>query len=239
MSQVTITAILAAAFLVLFGTAELLYHVFKVKAELTRKFVHVFTGVLTLLFPVLLENHWYVLFLCASFALILLLSLRFKLLKSINAIDRESHGSIAYPAAVYGCYLFFAQHRDADPSGNGEYLFFYLPILMLAVCDPMAALFGKRWPLGPYRVAGGTKSLLGSSMFFVTAVLLCFGLGYAFSGARTEGFILLCVLAAFSCTIAEALSGKGLDNISIPGVAVLLLYLLHDVSGSFYFLPKL
>ncbi|TND08135.1 MAG: phosphatidate cytidylyltransferase [Bacteroidetes bacterium] len=235
--QLIITGILAASFLVLFGTAEILYHKMKIKAELTRKFVHVGTGALTLLFPVLLDNHWYVLFLCASFAGILLLSLRFNLLKSINAIDRESHGSISYPVAIYGCYLFFSQHRDADPGGNGAYLFFYLPVLMLAVCDPVAALFGKRWPLGPYRVSGGNKSMLGSAMFFVSAVILCTALGYAFSGTRTEGFILLSVIISFAGTIAEALSGKGLDNLTIPGVGVLVMYIMYDVAHLFHMYP--
>jgi phytol kinase len=80
------TAMLAGAFLALFGLAELLYHYLNVKAELTRKLVHAGTGLLTLLFPVMLNNHWLVLLLCSAFAVILLLSLRFNLLRSINAM---------------------------------------------------------------------------------------------------------------------------------------------------------
>src|ERR1700741_4724092 len=94
------TIILACSFLALFGLAEFIYHTFKVRAELTRKLVHFGTGILTLLFPVMLNNHWLVLFLCGSFALILMVSLKFNLLKSINAIDRKSHGSISYPISV-------------------------------------------------------------------------------------------------------------------------------------------
>src|SRR5438309_317623 len=101
------TIILASSFLALFGVAEVLYHFFKVRAEFTRKIVHVGTGLLSLLFPLMLSNHWYVLFLCASFGLILVLSLKFNLLKSINAIDRESVGSLAYPVSVYCSYLAF------------------------------------------------------------------------------------------------------------------------------------
>ena len=135
------TAILSASFLALFGLAELLYHFAHVKVELTRKLVHLGTGALTLLFPVMLSNHWFVLLLCGSFALILIVSLRFKLLPSINAIDRVSVGSLAYPVSVYGCYLVFqAEHQ--------HFGFFYIPILTLAICDPIAALAGKRWPLG-------------------------------------------------------------------------------------------
>ncbi|MBI3239032.1 MAG: phosphatidate cytidylyltransferase, partial [Flavobacteriia bacterium] len=54
-------AILSVSFLALFGIAELLYHFAHVKVELTRKLVHLGTGVLTLLFPLMLSNHWFVL----------------------------------------------------------------------------------------------------------------------------------------------------------------------------------
>jgi phytol kinase len=48
--QIVITALLGLSFLVLFGIAELLYHYGKVKAEITRKTVHIGTGILTLYF---------------------------------------------------------------------------------------------------------------------------------------------------------------------------------------------
>src|ERR1051325_2465256 len=114
--------LLATAFLLLFGIGELLYYVLKVKVEISRKFVHIATGFITLLFPLLLHNHWYVLLLCSSFCAILLLSQHFQLLKSINAIDRDSFGSISYPISVYGCFLAFTVYHS--------YLFFYLPILI-------------------------------------------------------------------------------------------------------------
>jgi len=97
MKDIINTGILAFSFLALFGIAEILYHKVNVKAEWTRKLVHFGTGILTLLFPVMLNDHLYVFFLCASFALLLLASLRFNRLKSIHAIDRKSYGSISYP----------------------------------------------------------------------------------------------------------------------------------------------
>lgn len=236
-NQVLLTALLATAFLVLFATAELLYHKFGIKAELTRKFVHVGTGALTLLFPVLLKNHWYVLFLCASFAAILLVSLRFNLLKSINAIDRKSHGSISYPIAVYGTYLYYSLHIDKE-LGYSACFFFYLPILTLAICDPVAALFGKRWHWGPYKLLGANKSMLGSFMFFVSAFLLCFVLGYFLFGELPFGFFVYAAIAALGGTIAEAFGGKGLDNLSVPGINVLILYLLVDTTAGKQFISS-
>jgi len=202
---------LSAAFLALFGTAEFLYHVLKVKAEISRKFVHLFTGVLTLLFPLFLQNHWSVLILCVSFAVILLLSLRFGFLPSINAIDRPSLGSLLYPLAVYLAFLFYVYNYH-------QQVYFYLPILTLAVCDPMAALLGKRFPYGKFKVGCGHKTILGCTAFLLTSIVLTLFLlmnseSIAFN---RENFLLTSVLVAISSTIAEAFSGKGWDNLTIP-----------------------
>lgn len=217
------TLILAGCYLALFALGELLYHVFKVKVEITRKLVHIGTGLLALLFPILLDNHWLVLLLCASFLLILLVSLRYNLLQSINAIDRKSVGSLAYPVAVYGCYLMFI-YQDS------QYIYYYLPILILAISDPMAALAGKKWPRGKYAIAGANKTCLGSLVFFLSAVLviLCCWL-FLHSGnlaaAEDAGiaplhywgrFAASIAFVAMIATVAEAVSRDGYDNITIP-----------------------
>lgn len=217
------SALLSASFLALFGIAEVLYHFAHVKVELTRKLVHLGTGALTLLFPVMLSNHWFVLLLCGSFALILIVSLRFKLLPSINAIDRVSVGSLAYPASVYGCYLVFqAEHQ--------HFGFFYIPILTLAICDPIAALAGKRWPLGKYTIGKDTKTLMGSGMFLLSAVAV-YAVTVSMLDSQTElqsiifrGFI----VATIAC-LAEAVSGKGTDNLTIPAAVLGGLYLTSYV----------
>jgi phytol kinase len=217
------SAILSASFLALFGIAELLYHFAHVKVELTRKLVHLGTGALTLLFPVMLSNHWFVLLLCGSFSLILIVSLRFKLLPSINAIDRVSVGSLAYPASVYGCYLVFqAEHQ--------HFGFFYIPILTLAICDPIAALAGKRWPLGKYTIGKDTKTLMGSGMFLLSAVAV-YAVTVSILNPQTElqSSIFRGLIVATIACLAEAVSGKGTDNLTIPAAVLGGLYLTSYV----------
>src|SRR5436309_2598679 len=114
------TVILAASFLCVFGMAELGYHYWKIPAEATRKFVHIASGLITLLFPLLIVDPWYVLFLCASFALILIVSIYTGLLPSINAVGRQTFGSLIYPGAVFVCYLVYFY--------EGKLIYFYLPI---------------------------------------------------------------------------------------------------------------
>lgn len=214
------TIILSALFLTLFGLAELLFHKFKVKVELTRKLVHFGTGLLSLLFPFMLGNHWLVLFLCASFAIILVLSLKFNFLKSINAIERESVGSIAYPVSVYCCYLAFDHF-------NHQYIYFYLPILILAICDPVAALCGKRWPLGKYKIGKDYKTMMGSCMFFLSAFVLIIFLSYFNNdGIETTTLIYKSAFIAFISTVSEAFSRKGYDNLTIPASVLIALLII-------------
>ena len=204
------TLILAGCYLVLFAISELLYHVWKVKVEITRKLVHVGTGLLALLFPIFLDNHWWVLLLCASFAVMLICSLRYDLLKSINAIDRKSIGSLAYPVAVYGCYLSYSFQ-------GYQYIYYYLPIMILAISDPLAALCGKRWPWGAYRIAGANKTMVGSVVFFVSAFLITLlSWCYLYISDITMGKLLAFVFITLLATITEATSRDGYDNVSIP-----------------------
>lgn len=207
--------VLAISFLALFGIAEILYHALHVKPEITRKFVHFSTGVITLLFPIFLKSHWYVLLLCSSFLIILILSLRFDLLPSINKIDRISRGSVSYPISVYGCFYVYTFFNN--------YIFFYLPILILAISDPLAALFGKRFPLGKYTLNKEQKTLAGSGAFFISALIISALLLGGTTVVPWIGILGGAIVIAVLTTIAEALSQKGYDNVTIPFVALGLL----------------
>ncbi len=212
------TIYLAGVFLVLFASAELLFHKFNVKAELTRKYVHLSTGLLTMLFPPYVQNPWLVLFLCASFLIILLTSLKFDLLKSINGVNRETRGSILFPIIVFGCFMVYYSY--------GQYVFYYIPILILAICDPVAALVGKRFPFGRYTFIGHTKTLSGSLGFFIVATVLSYLLLTLVGEYSSKSSFLAAIFISFATVVAEAVSHKGYDNLTIPASAIFVLFLL-------------
>ncbi len=222
---------LSAAFSALFAIAEALYRWWGVPAEYTRKLVHAGTGLLTLLFPILLSSHWQVLFLCGSFALILLVTQRTGMLPSIHAIRRTSHGSICYPTVVY--FVFWAYEWVAA-HGTGTVpalLYFYIPILIMALCDPMAALIGRKWPVWKFRVGAGTKSLAGSAAFFMSAFSLAAVLLLMFpvnSWAPHQIPAIALTLGATTCT-TEALTPNGFDNLTIPLAAWVTLYTMSQL----------
>jgi len=219
-SELLYTLILACSFLLLFAVSELLYHYAKVGAEKTRRLVHLGTGLLTLLFPILLSNHWSVFLLCSSFLVILILSQRFDLLKSINKIDRVSRGSLIYPFVVYILFLAY-QYYD-------QLLFFYLPVVILAVSDPVASLVGKTWPLGKYRLKHETKTLVGSTAFFGSALLISVLLLLSFTELQILEIMLVGILISLMTATVEALSYRGYDNLFIPMSALAILVLFQN-----------
>jgi dolichol kinase len=218
-NNLIILGTLSTAFLIVFGTAEWLYRKRNIEVEYTRKLVHSLTGLITLSFPLLLENHLEVLFLCSSFLMILLASKKFKFLESVNAVKRKTHGSLLFPVAVYTCFVF---QNLAD-----NYLVYYLPILILAVSDPVAALVGKRFPIGRYTFRGHTKTLAGSLGFFVSAFLISYmGLELFSYFGRQEVVYHSAIIAALSC-LTEAISKDGLDNITTTSFSAMYLLTLN------------
>ena len=131
----------ALTFLYLIGVAlllvfnELAYRRLKLKGEVTRKFAHFSTALATLPFPYLFSSHWPVLALASIFAVGLFLTRYNKQLNSIHDIERKSMVSFLLPIAIY--VIFFVSFKA------GNKLMYILPMLILAICDPMAAIDRK------------------------------------------------------------------------------------------------
>lgn len=215
-------SIYGVVFLTLFGIAEYLFHRLQVKAELTRKLVHFGAGVLSLSFPFLFEVTWPVILLCGCFFGILLLSKKFGLLASINGVQRKTNGAVLFPLVVSGCFLV------QDFTGN--LMTYLLPILILSVSDPVAALVGKRFPIGQYTIAGHIKTFSGSLAFLLTAVLITIFLMSSFLTALSFVSIQNCLLISVTAMIAEAISKNGFDNLTIPvSVNITLMFLQNPI----------
>lgn len=214
MQQQTINLLLLSpAFLGLFALCEWLYHRRGWQAEHSRKVAHAGAGLLSLSFPFLLEDFWLVALICGLFLVILVITKYTGLLRSIHAIDRVSYGSTMFPFVVCLCFWRYAESR--------QLIQYYLPILIMALADPAACLAGKRFQgIKLYQ----NKTLVGSLVFFLVAVcltlLLSFSTGYFGS---TGNVLVLALLVGLASTAAEAISGHGLDNLTIPVTALLVL----------------
>lgn len=207
--------IYSGIYLALFTLVELLYHKAKVSTELTRKIIHIASGLIALSFPLFFTQIISVAILCGAFLLILYASKPFGLLQSINNVERETKGSTLFPIIVCICFGIYQLEQ--------VYLFYYLPILILAICDPIAALVGKKMKFGEYNIMGHNKTLAGNIGFFMSCFVMCFSIAFfSYSDLVTP------IVAAFSvsilCTIAEGVSINGYDNLTIPATTIGTLY---------------
>ncbi len=122
-------------------------------------------------------------------------------------------GSYSLPIALVVCYAAFLFHRIDT--------WFFVPILVIAISDPLAALLGRTWPVGAYSIFRQHKTLVGSAAFFVSAFVITLLFTYH-AGAATAW--LTALLIATSTTLVEAVTLRGLDNLTVPATALLLLY---------------
>jgi dolichol kinase len=108
------------------------------------------------------------------------------------------------------------------------YLFFdnmvviAIGILAMSYGDGFASLIGVRFGRKKYCVFGDEKSYVGSfSMFVFTFIMMIVALFYY--DIELSLFVLLVLLfISFIVTVVEGLTPKGLDNLTVPFVAVLI-----------------
>jgi len=123
--------IYSTLYLVLFGFTDLLYYKANIKVEITRKIVHISTGIIALTFPFYLTAFWQVIVLCSSFLVLLAVSEKFGWFKSITAVERKSYGSWLFALIVLVCFYVQLTFNNLG--------YYYLPIWFFP--------FQPRWQL--------------------------------------------------------------------------------------------
>ncbi len=200
---------------------ELIYRRLNATGEITRKFAHFSSVLATVPFPYIFPSHWYVLVLALLFAAALFITQNGKLLKSIHDIERKSIGSYLLPLSIYVTFL-FSELLD-------NRFIYILPMLILAISDPMAAILGiniKSYN-GRIKIFGRklNKTWLGSGAFLVSSFVISIIALFFHRGVFDFEAFWLAMLMALVTMLAEMISWKGSDNLSIPLSAVVVLVL--------------
>lgn len=144
-----------------------------------------------------------------------------------NRLMREESGRRAWGIVLFPLAFLFLLVTEPD-----EHLIAF-GMLVLAVCDPAATVAGKIFAGRHYELTGDPKSWVGN-LGFLLAFGLLVGIHWPFGSGLGVGNL---VLVGLLLTVAEALGSKGLDNLVLPPLAVLLFDRVGELPG--YTLPVL
>lgn len=228
MTDLIWASIVSIIFLLLFIVAEIL-HRKGIKTETTRKFVHFGGAFVTIFFPIILTSHWTVLALAVGFGLIMVITKKLGLLKSVHNVERKSDGAIYHPIAIYTCFL-YSQILNQP-------IFYVISILILAISDALAALVGKSYGANEYLVEVGTrKTIEGSVTFLLTSFLIVHLILLLTTQTGRVESVLIALLISIIVTVFEGVSLKGADNLFIPlGTMFILSKNIHPTVEGIYF----
>ncbi|MCF6357195.1 MAG: phosphatidate cytidylyltransferase [Draconibacterium sp.] len=218
---VVLSLVYLVGIILLLAFNELIYRRLGTKGEITRKFAHFTTTLAVVPFPYVFTSHWYILVLAIFFFAALFLTQHSKQLNSIHDINRKSVGSYLLPLSIYLTFLAAFQLDNK--------FIFILPMLILAVCDPMAAILGMNIKKnnGKINLFGikTKKTIIGSGAFLTTAFIISLiALYFHRNVFDLKTFWLALTIAAVG-TLAELLSWRGSDNLTIPLSVMLVLVL--------------
>jgi phytol kinase len=189
----------------------------------SRKFLHAMIGNLVLVIPFFNEPRGPVL-IAAPFILVTFLASPYSPIPGLRALlggladlTEEGHhvGLILYSISFTLLVVLFPSRPEVVAAG----------ILPMAYGDSSAALVGLRF--GRRRTLNG-KTVEGSAaMFTVSLVSLILGLAFisSFHSFDLIQSLAPAVAAAIVCTLAEALSPRGLDNLAVPVLGALTFFL--------------
>ncbi len=191
--------------------------------ELTRRLIHLLTGVLIFFAPLYLRSPLPALMLGGVFTVINAVAIRYRWLSAMHATERTTYGTVYYPLAfTLLTGLCWAEHKPV----------LMISMAVLAVGDVAAAWVGERAPRPHrYNVGGDEKSLEGSVTMLAVSFLVILGSFYYLSSIRwIEGSLFTAVVGALAgsvvATAAEGFSRAGSDNLTIPVSTALVVHLV-------------
>ncbi|MBM4167572.1 MAG: DUF92 domain-containing protein [Ignavibacteria bacterium] len=191
---------------------------FKWSPEFTRKLVHISVGILIFFAPLIFTVALPAIILAIFFIAVNFVAIRKGLLKGMHGTGRATYGTVFYPLSFLILVLIFWYRAP---------LILSLSILVLALADAGAAIVGESYRSPTeYRLTSDKKSVEGSmTMFIITFVTVYAGLQqFGLQEHRQYEFaFLVSGITALTATAWEAISARGLDNLTVPLVTAFLL----------------
>ena len=193
--------------------------------EVSRKVLHIMVGNIAFLLPIFATKEAMAFLAAGPFILFTFLMSPYTPIKSIRGKTSAAGHSmgLVYYAITWTilAYLFF-----------DNMIIIAVGILAMSYGDGLASLIGVKYGKRKYNIFGDKKSYIGSfAMFiftFVTMIIAILIYKTVFSYELAITFEILAILAGISliASVAEGITPKGLDNLSVPFIAVFCYWFL-------------
>lgn len=190
--------------------------------ELSRKFIHIMLGNWWIIAMFFFDNVWFAAFGPAVFVIVNYLSYKKDLIKVMEREQQDGFGTVYYALSLLILAIVSFGIFKNPVLG-------LIPTLVMAYGDGLAAIIGKKTKSKRYKLSDTKKSFAGSLTMFLIALVFIGGyLWYTNTTVfwTSTHWPLISIMMALCITAVEAVSGKGIDNISVPISTLLLLILI-------------
>lgn len=192
----------------------------KASKEASRKFIHIMLANWWIIAMIFFDNMWIAGILPALFIIINYASYKFDIIKSMERDDdsgeEKTLGTVFYAVSllivVILCFGFFKNT-----------IIGLVGILVMGYGDGFAAIAGKSIKSKEFTILGGKKSLAGcSTMFIISLIIISCALAYF----NIQFWYVKSIIIALVATIFEAISVKGTDNLTVPILTTLMVWMV-------------
>ena len=198
--------------------------------NITRKIIHIGAG-LWVWGIIALFDRWTIGII--PFATFIILNYIFYKKQSFSQMDDEKStpGTVYFAISITILFLLF--WRPAALIDRVQIAI--AGVMVMTLGDAFAAIIGQKWGRGEYRFSGAKRTLSGSAAMFIFSLIGIFCSLYFIPGTTLspnsvvlslQTTLLYSIIAALTATIAEGLSPAGTDNLTVPLISGLVLFLL-------------
>jgi len=171
--------------------------------EIVRKIIHIGIGPLIPIALYLKIDQKSALIFTGIISIMILINYNYKLVPTIEDVERKSYGTIFYCLSLFILiYLFWKKDPYALITG----------FFIMTFGDGLAGLIGKSFNSKSWIFFKQKKSLFGTMTMFLTSLIVVYSIGYA----QQNSFDLNYFTIAFFATLLEQFSVLGIDNFIVP-----------------------
>ncbi|WP_320663591.1 dolichol kinase [Prochlorococcus sp. MIT 1223] len=217
MANVNLIVVIFTWLIIIFIISWICQKKFPNNKELVRKIIHIGSGPI-IPFAWLIEvSKELAIFICASISLALYINHRFRIISSMEDIERKSYGTIFYGISITLLIILFWPNNSAAVTAG---------VLIMALGDGLAGLIGKGLKSPTWLIFGQNKSTAGTLTMGIVSGLVLSIMVYL-TGEFFDPLKLLIITAI--AVLLEQISFRGIDNLTVPlGVSSLWVLMISN-----------